>query len=273
MAFDLWQAAGLGDMSDSGSYSTGAVPSVSNGSLVFPAGVNQAATTNMAQLTAIDFDLILVEPGFTANIGGSGNHMDTSADLVKFYGSGEFWYKDGGGTTDLMIIQAAAGSTVVGLTGSVITHLVCNRGMITVDGSAGDIVDLEVGYVNSPSDVTLTLTANGANVTGKTTVMGGNITSHTTITDLRLYGGTWTQDTAKITEAHIGAGATLIHKDNTTIDEVHAFPGSFADFTQVQVDSTTTTLTITNLFEYEGSRVSYDPSRVTITNHYKMRGV
>ncbi|MHC4867722.1 MAG: hypothetical protein ACYTEX_26930, partial [Planctomycetota bacterium] len=84
MAINNWQGT-TDDWGTAGNWSDG-VPNLSD-QVYIPRSSSQGIQSSMNQ-TAVDLDLLLVEPGYSQNIGADGNELTISTDVLKFFGSG-----------------------------------------------------------------------------------------------------------------------------------------------------------------------------------------
>jgi hypothetical protein len=207
----------------------------------------------MATLTAVDADLIEVMRGVTYNIGGSGNHIDISADKVSVRSTaGKLWYKDGAGITDWVVIDSTSSNPLAhdcfSYTGATITHLDLLRGWGTIESGA-TVTAFVVGSEQSgQTEAKLTIDA-GATSLPLGMVYSGIVSASTAVGIVRIAGGDWTQLIGVPTTVEQYGGRSTWKKSGT-ITTVYAFANSVLDFTQA--DGVTT---ITTLYKHPSARV------------------
>ena len=198
---------------------------------------------SLGQLTS-SLAQLLVYPGYTGNIGATGNEMDVGAGVIKFFGAGEFWWKDAGTSTDVYI-RAADPSTVVNIGGNTAANLHCLRGTITIAGDVGNITMLTVGMKDNPtSDVTLDIVSNASTITDYYQY-GGVVTSQMAMTRAEINNGIFTlnglvqtqrlvvsggqanyNSTGTITDMLLHGGRTDLGSTDKTITKSAIFPGA-----------------------------------------------
>lgn len=248
-----------GDVGATASYSQNLLPTIDD-ELFFPSTNSQAVNVDVAALTAIDLNLLYVDKGFRGVIGTDGVPLEFSADLVKFFGGKAFHYKDGGGDTDLVIINAASPSTIITLDGDTITKIIVLRGNVTIKSSFGTLVDLEVGWVNNrQSDATVTIQAGVVTPITNLRASGGVINSSSVITNVIVDGGNYTQDTATATNVDIYSGF-FNYNFAGTITALN-LRGGTTDFTQNDLSKV-----VTNTNRFPNSVFKYDDDVTTFTN-------
>lgn len=162
-----------------------------------------ALSANPAAHTAVDVNSIFVGPGYTLSIGGSGAHFDISADKVHYQGStGKLWLKDGGGTTDRVVMDSTDSNPLshdcLSLAGTTFTRLTCLRGMGTIEASC-TVTNIIVGSRNPGVTESKLVINAGANSPTTAQQWSGIVTSNANPTTLIMFGGTWTQDITVIT--------------------------------------------------------------------------
>lgn len=201
MATHTWISTSSQDWNTAGNWD-GGVP-ISNGIAVIKSGT-VAPTANLNQ-TAVDLDLLYVEPGAPA-VGASGNPLIISADKVIRRGSNEFHYQDGGGTTDFMVIDADTPAAINAVSAATVTDLYILRGTVTCSGT---VTNLYIQYHDNPSSDALVTVSAAATLSTLVTITGGISTISTTIPLLHMSGGTLTQNTATITTGHQYGGEVV----------------------------------------------------------------
>lgn len=206
----------------------------------------------MDDLTLIDADLVMVGEGYTKTIGGSGTPMEISADLVWYRGSaGKLWYKDGGGTTDLILVDSTAsdplGHDCIALDGATMTQVEVMRGMCTILTGA-TITTLKVGILgaNSPAKCVInagTITISAANL------HSGLVTNNQALASVYVYGGIWTQALGVNTTMNILGGRVNLNVAGTYAT-IYLYPGATLDLSQ---DGSRKI--VTNMYEFPGSTI------------------
>ena len=260
MATNIWQSTD-GDVNAAGSWSDG-IPTANDDCFI---SGSQAATTNMAALTAIDLDSFQILPDYTAAWGGSGNQFQISCGSVIHRGAAtsQLWWLDGGGLTDHMLIDCPNMTNAANVDGTSVTRLTCIRGKTTIAGSAALMARLEIGYqTNRSGDAVVVATAGGGGIT-LLNQDAGKFTSDVAITTANVSGGKLIQDTAAITTLNLTGGTVDYRHSALTTVEVH--DGAILDMTNVTVPTTVTTV-----YVYPGGKVFADTNIVTFTNQFKI---
>lgn len=259
MAIDIVWTSADGNVTATSSYDTAATPA-NNDSLLLPSTNSQSMTTNMAGLTAIDLDVLFVDKGYGGAVGADGTPFEISSDLAKMFGGQPFHYKDGGGTTDLVIIRCANASTVVTLDGDTLTKVIILRGNVVIKSSTGTIADLEIGWVaNRQSDANVTIEAAGTVAITNLRMWGGIVANNAAATTAIINGGILTQDIATITTADVYSG--LFNYNFAGTIATLNLRGGTTDFT---LNDKTKTVTNTNRFP--NSEFKFDDTLTTFTN-------
>lgn len=254
MAFDSKWAGVSDDWAADGNWDGADVTPVSNDDVLITGPNAQGIQTNVLGQGAVDLDSLIVGSSYTANIGASANALTISADLVKFFGSGQFWYADGAGITDEMHIVAANPGTLVNIGGATVTLLQALRGTLTLTGT---ITSLLLGYKNNiNTDVIATLTA-AAGTTGLVDQWGGSLTASNAITEYHKSGGS-------LAVADAGSMTTMYHKAGVTewtstgtVTTLHAMGG--------EINFDEQDRTIATLYKYPGAKVEYDEDSTIVT--------
>jgi len=230
MANIVWSGAASGDINATGNWVGGAVPTLSDVA-VFNQGSVDADTNVTAPTNAVWLGLV-VTPGYTGNIGGSGNALTVSFSgagyRVEHYGAGQLWLKDSSGTTTGVYIATASANTIVDLGGNTMTDVTILRGMVTLAGDMGAITKLAIGQVNSVNDATVVLTAGMSAVT-KAIIAAGTVTVNSTITTLNMAGGRLTipvSSAGTLTTAE-QTGGTIVHNGTSTVGTLLTTGGTF----------------------------------------------
>jgi len=251
MAFqNIWTGgAADGDLNTAGNWSPAAP--VSNESALFLSDYTGVAgpTVDMASLTAVDLDLLFVGPGYTQTIGGSGSEFDISADRVHYQGaSGKLWYKDGAGTTDLIICDSTAADPVnhdcLAVTGATNTMLSVLRGKCTITG--GTVTRATIGARNVGSTEAHLVVNSGVTISTSIYQYGGFVTCSVNPALAIVTAGTWTQNTAAITTLEVWGGRVNLNFAGTYTTVRHY--GGIIDLTQAGGIKT-----FTNYYKYPGA--------------------
>lgn len=261
MATRTWQGADT-DWSTPGNWSAATEP-VSNDIAIIPASSAQAIAGS--DESAVDLDALLVEAGYLANIGSSGSELNISADLVKFFGSGNFYYLDGAGITDLVLINSGSMSNAIELGGDTITACTILRGTVTLAGTIGTMANLRIGHVtNRESDVILTIAA-GATAYTVVDQAGGVVTCGSVATTWNQSAGTSTYHGAIAMTTLNLKGGRMSYTSTGTLTTAWVYGGAVLDLTGGAK-------TVTDLYLLPGSEAIYDSSLVTVTTLHDWRG-
>lgn len=166
---------------------------------------------------------LLVYSGYTGDIGASGNEMVMGAGVLKFFGGGDFWWKDGGTTTDVYIRAAAApipDGPVVNLGGDTAANIHCMRGNITIAGDIGNITILSVGMKDNPTtDVALDIVSN-ANTISDYYQFGGVVTAQMAMMMCEVKNGVFTLNGSVAVSRLITSGGQVNHDSTGTIADM-----------------------------------------------------
>jgi predicted lipoprotein with Yx(FWY)xxD motif len=215
--------------------------------------------------SAVDLAAWLIEAGYLGNIGSSGSELNISASLIKFFGSGDFYFLDGAGTTDSVLINSGSMTNSIELGGDTITDCTILRGTVTLAGTIGTMANLRIGHVtNRESDVVLTIAA-GATAYTAVDQAGGTVTCGSAATTWNQTAGTSTFHGAiAMTTLNLKAGS--MHYTSTgTLTTAWVYGGAVLDLTGG-------TKTVTDLYLLPGSEAIYDSDLVTITTLHDWRG-
>jgi hypothetical protein len=132
-----------------GSFDTGLLPG-SNEVVIFD-GSGQGSVVGGLNQTAIDLDRLELLSAYGGSIGVPGNPLIISADEVIHQGSGTLCYQDGGGTTDLMIVDSPNAVNAAYLGGNTITRARILNGYLEFVSGIGTVTHLELGTSDSPN--------------------------------------------------------------------------------------------------------------------------
>lgn len=257
MADRQWGGS-TGDLNATASWG-GTIPTVAE-PWFFPSSSNQSVTSNKTALTALVPTLFYVDKEFGGTIGTDGGAVECSPVLLKMFGGQELHFKDGGGTTGLVIINCVSPSTIVTLDGDTVSKIIVLRGNVTIKSSFGTLVDLEVGWVNNrTSDATVTIQAGVSTAITNLRASGGVINSNSVITNVIIDGGRYTQDIATATNVDIYSGL-FNYNFAGTIASLN-MRGGITDFTQNDLSKV-----VTNGNRFPGSTFKFDQDVTTFTN-------
>ena len=225
------------DIGTAGNWSGGATPGA-NESAYFIADVantnSQYPNTGMADLTAIDLNLLQILDGYAQPIGGSSNHFTITADKIVHNGSGTLWWKDGtaAAVSDALVVETGRGNPVsesiihcqIG-NAATLSDLFALRGKAVVE-SGSTVTNITVGRLNHTIlDAFCTIDA-GATISTLVEVMGGLLRSDSAIPTLKAFGGTTWQGTAAFTTLYVFPGARVnLTFGGTVATTVHHFGG------------------------------------------------
>lgn len=229
--------------------------------VLIPETNKQAILVGLDNENTIDLNEIYVARGFAANIGSTGTPWYISADLLKFFGSGEFWYKVGDAATDRLEIQAAKPSTVVNLDNGtgVMTLAQLTRGTITV---VGDITTAIVGYVtNRLTDAKVEFTSAAGTVT-LLKQYGGTVTAANVLTTVDHVDGTFVRTGTTALTTLYNHGGTCYYDGTGTVTTAHVFGGV------LDLNRTLAEKTITTCYLYPGGELKHDETIHTVNIIY-----
>jgi len=276
MATRIWTNGGAdNDWNTAGNWEGAAVP-VSNDVVIFT-GSPTPPTLNLDQ-GAVDLDALIIARNYSGDIGSSGNELKIAADVVHYMGSGDFYYQHAshGDTlfTDLIIIDGAiaansASAPTVEISSEEsdndkISHIMVNRGAVTVAASNGNMPRLTVGYISNPVTDALVTYASAATTLAKLVQHGGRVNCNVALTDALVGGGVLIQASYGITNL-VMSGGTTQYKDDTTITlaDLH---GGVLDLMQ-----SPDVMTITTTFVHPGADIIYNNALHTLTYFYDFR--
>jgi len=245
MATQIWAASD--GVWDTGANWSGASKPGANDTVIFPANSTQAVTSGHTDENGVDVDLLWIQEGYNAAIGGSGSELYMSADKIIHEGGGALWFKAGDTVTDEVIINAQSSSS--GMTNATLngtgttdyTAITILRGKVALGATLSTLTTLTIGSrTNAATDASVTMAAGST----ATTVWqyGGTFANDSAITTLNLINGIINQDTATITTVNM-FGGTLNFLFGGTITTVNQYGGLF-DPTRSGVAKTITTLNI-----------------------------
>ena len=240
MAIAYWIGNGgvEGKLTDAANW-VGAEPGDTDDAIFNAGGVD--VNPSLGQLTSSLANL-LVYPGYTGNIGASGNEIDVGSAVIKFFGGGEFWWKDNGTTTDVYI-RAADPSTVVNLGGDTAANIHCMRGTITIAGDMGAVTLLTVGMKDNPTTDVILDIVSGAGIITAYRQFGGTVTAAVQMATCELMNGIFTLTGAfTITGGLSVSGGQYNHDSTGTIADMLLHGG------RTDLGSTAKTITKSAIF-------------------------
>ncbi len=172
---------GVSDNWDTAGNWTSAKPGAAD-TVVVPASTTRSILTGLNDENAVKLAKMWVQEGYNGNIGASGTELFISADLMKFEGSGQLFWKAGDDVSALAIIKArpaTAGLTSVTLSGT--------------GGTDFTAIHVQQGKVDIGAglDTLALLTVNGDSIV--------SLGSGTTVTDMRHNAGTMTANSVGAT--------------------------------------------------------------------------
>jgi hypothetical protein len=252
MARRIWTGATNGNFGTAGNWSPATAP-VSNDEAMFDASSTVNVDAGLDQ-SAVDLDALIVAKGCKINIGTSASPLIISADKVLHEGDGTLYYKDGNGTTDLVIIkgtlQEGAGAAV--LDGSSITRLVVAKGLVTIKGTAGSIGTLTIAWIdNVANDAKVVLETRSASQSITTLRMsGGSLDSDWEIAALYLTEGRVFHDSAagNAIQNIYQLGGSVQYQSSGTIGLAELVAGV------LDASKSSAATTITDLIVFPGAR-------------------
>lgn len=224
MAATYFTGAVDGDMTDNGNW-TGNAPGAGDVGILDRSTV--AIDPSQGNIAA--FGTLIIRPGQTGSVGGSGNKLTSSIDTVIHEGVADLWLSDSAGTTADVYLRCASSNVVVQLGGDTMTNITAYRCNLTLDGTLGICALLQIGYVSSlMTDVKCTIVNNGNAVT-VCRQWGGNVVCNKEIITYYMNGGF-----ARIPVNTSGDWGTIRQDGGrmenfgvATIDELQVGPGTF----------------------------------------------
>jgi hypothetical protein len=240
MATQSWGGGVSGDWDTAGNW-TSAKPG-NNDTVLFPASTTRAVSSGQTDENAIDVDTLWFQEGFNANVGSSGNELTISADLLKFEGGGQLWFKAGDTVVDLAVIRArpaTSGITSVYLNGTGTTDYTdmrIQRGNVAIGSNLSTVTKLWVG----PD--TIVSIASGSTITDYRQ-SGGVVTCDSTLTNAEICAGTFNLDTVVTgtTFDVYGGIANILFGGTHPLINLY---GGFVDFTRSGTLKTVTTMNV-----------------------------
>lgn len=223
MAENKWLGTTSNDINAAGNWGDG-VPTADDVCAFLLENTGPAGPgASMAAHTLIDLNGIYVGPGYTKDIGGSGNHFEVSADVVHYNGtSGKLWLKEGtaAGATDHVICDSSSPSPLthdcLQLAASTFARLAVIRGLCTLETGC-TVTAINVGTRNAnTAEANLIINA-GANAPTTVTQGSGIVSCMVNPTTLVVFGGEWTQASggSVITTLEVWGGNVILQVGGT----------------------------------------------------------
>jgi hypothetical protein len=226
MAISYWTGGTDGDLSDATNW-TGGVPGTGD-TAVFNNG-SVSVDPSLGALALIGS--ILVEPGYTGNIGASGNAWSCKVeDDIKHLGHAELWWESVTTAAPDVFIACASNNVVVNLDGSTVaTDIVILRGTVTLAGSLGATTLLTVGSVsNRAQDAQVTIVSNANDIT-TLDQNGGNVQLNKEAQTIVLRSGyleTPYGSSGKVLNLRASGGVFRHHSINASANVTQAIAGN-----------------------------------------------
>jgi len=239
-------------------WSDGVAPTTGD-TLVFSATYNANCTTFLDAGTTA-FSKIIVEEGFSANIGTSSADLISDVGLIEYHGKGIAYFKVGSGGINTIITNSggdSSGNYGVHIDGTISTLTVSGGNVAVCNESAdsGAVTNVRVsgGYVCLGAQLT---SVSNVNITG------GKVLTRKSAATVKIYGGNFeTAEDAAISTKLTSYGGTCTMNGTGTVAEIEANgdASTVIDFTKQGVARTVTTL------KQNGGTIIYDPDVITIT--------
>ena len=263
MADSIWtDGAGTGDLNTAGNWN-GGVPGAGDNAY-FVAMQSASVTASLADLTALLLGDVVIGEGYSGAIGSTGSPLTLSAGQIIHRGSGHLYFENGStsDTSDVIIDTPSGMATIGAATAKNERIAILRAAQATLTSTLTGLDDLFVA--NAP------VTIQGSNTIVDADVATGAIVNCLApITNLRMSGGSWTQNAAgsAIANMYIGTGATVTYNSTSTITLAVVYPGGTLN---MQGDARPKTITTARVFP--GGRILMDGIPVTITNGGSLKG-
>lgn len=278
MAGGTWtNGAADRDLGTNGNWSSGTAPGA-NDNMFFTSdfsSANSSPNAGMADLTAVDVNLIEITDGYNQVIGLTGARMDISADKVNHFGQNTLYYVDGGGTTDHILVHQSrnpvlsggAPVTALELAGNKTVNLSVRRGLASVVASTTvDSILLGQHGLNTP-EARLTI-GSGCTIASAKNFGGVCTECASAITTLEMFGGKWTQSTVVLATIWVYPGAHITLTVAGTYTTIYHL-GGVIDMRQGGAKVITNYYQMFDHFDEQNVVLGYRPgsfSQVTVTN-------
>tara|TARA_Y100001972_G_C7656605_1_gene330685 strand:+ start:1689 stop:2537 length:849 start_codon:yes stop_codon:yes gene_type:complete len=261
MAIKTWTGADTSAptaFNEPNNWSDGAVPG-SGDTLVFSAQYDFSCTSSLDAGTTA-FTKIIVEEGFSGDIGTSSASLISDVGLIEYHGKGIAYFKVGSGGINTIITNSggdSSGNYGVHIDGTISTLTVSGGNVAVCNESAdsGAVTNVRVsgGYVCLGAQLT---SVSNVNITG------GKVLTRKSAATVKIYGGNFeTAEDAAISTKLTSYGGTCTMNGTGTVAEIEANgdASTVIDFTKQGVARTVTTL------KQNGGTIIYDPDVITIT--------
>jgi hypothetical protein len=255
MADKIFTGAVSGSWNVTGNWLSGVLP-VAADNIFFVADYTVDLTAGLDQ-TAVIYGKLIVESGYTGQIGTKAAYLQIPCTDIDFKGSGESYIDVSTSAIDIRVDGTAAagtGKSGLYLKGSAIDEINIISGNVGVASRAGETATVTTVTVNGGR----VLVGDGCTLTNATVYSGG-LVSQASITTLKNYNGSvTTEEAAAVTTLSLFNGS-VAHNGTGTITTA-TVEGGTLDLFRSGLARTITTLNLK-----PGGGVVYDPDLVTIT--------
>lgn len=229
----------------------------SGDTVVFSPTYNNACTKNVDQGTTA-YGEIVVEPGFTQQIGNATDPLKCTPGKFEYHGGGIIYADLGAASIPVVVTNSgsgAGGTYGVYLEGTITTVSV-SGGKVAVASFPGDSATITTVR---QSGGTVLLGAGSSSPT-TVTVNGGSFTTKVSAATVNVYKGTFTTgEAAAITTKLNAYGGNLNLSGSGTIADLLLDGNAEIDFTKSGVARTVSAI------KNNGGAISYDPGVITFT--------
>jgi len=225
--------------------------------VIFSPSYNNPCTKNIDQGTTA-YNEIVVEPGFTQDIGTPTDPLTCEPGKFEYHGGGVIYADLGAASIPVVITNSgsgAGGTYGVYLKGTITTVSV-SGGRVAIANFAGD--SATITSVNQSGGTVLL----GAGSSAPTTITlnGGGLETKVSAATVTVYNGTFTtREAAAITTKLNAYGGRLVLSGSGTIADLLLDGNAGIDFTQSGVARTVSAI------KNNGGSLSYDPGVMTFT--------
>ena len=232
MAQTIWtNGAATGDLNTAGNWSNGVPTDTTPAPAIWDQTNSDDVTASMAALAALLLPEVMVNEGYTGDIGTSGSPFEVSATKFTFRGTGKLFLKQGStsDTADLILDAPSSPLMQIGANTALFAKISALNGRVTLDSTLTGTTDLFVG-------AGAIVNIEGANaITGVYVQTGGQIVAcNVPITTLYMMGGSMMQnrDGGTITTVIMGGDARLDYQAATAPTTVTVGGSAVLDFTK-----------------------------------------
>lgn len=210
-----------GDWANTANWDSGALPGSGGTGLdtvIIPASVSTSLTTNLDRTTDDGGDGLLlaymhVQPGYTGNIGGSGNELKMRCTVLHYQGDGDTYFQSATGgvglTTGRVIVDSKRGSIILSDDTTAEFHqLEFVEGTATLQASNA----IDEVWITPNAGASLNTRITITNATGLIADLfmeGGELASAGQINRLHLSGGKVTHTYSNVTLGYVTGGRLL----------------------------------------------------------------